>query len=95
MTGHSATLSVSLDIDWAHDEVVRDALALLEEYDVAADWLLTHDSPVLGEVCATGHRVGLHPNFNVLLQSGATGPAEGAEPLSAANARLLTAVRRV
>jgi hypothetical protein len=69
----SAPLCLTLDIDWAHDEVIADSLALVAESSVAATWFVTHATPVLADIRATPrHELGLHPNFNPLLD-GANG----------------------
>lgn len=63
------TFCLSIDIDWAHDEVILDCLEVIEAAGVAATWFITHDTPVLGRIRASGrHELGLHPNFNHLLE---------------------------
>lgn len=64
----SASLCLTIDIDWAHDAVVADTLALVAEAGVAATWFVTHATPVLADIRATPRQeLGLHPNFNPLL----------------------------
>lgn len=64
----AATLCLTIDIDWAHDEVIADTLTLIAEAGVAATWFVTHATPVLADIRATpGQELGLHPNFNPLL----------------------------
>ncbi len=63
-------LCLTLDIDWAHDGVIADALELIESYGVKATWFATHDTPELGSIRSAGsHEIGLHPNFNPLLDA--------------------------
>ncbi len=59
---------ITLDIDWANDEVIRDTINLLNEYEVAATIYLTHFSPAVEEIIKNPKFcIGLHPNFNSLL----------------------------
>lgn len=62
---------LTFDVDWADDAVVRDTIEVLESRSAAATIFATHDSPVLTGLA--GHprlEVGLHPNFNALLDAG-------------------------
>ncbi|HWA23854.1 MAG TPA: hypothetical protein VG735_15775 [Caulobacterales bacterium] len=68
-------LCLTLDIDWAIDEVIRDALALVNTHNVAATWFLTHETPVNAEI-ASRYEVGLHPNFNPLFEGGGDAAAD-------------------
>lgn len=69
-------LCLSVDIDWAPDAVIRDCLALIARSQVKTTWFATHATPVLDEIRATpGHEIGLHPNFNPVLQ-GQNGSAD-------------------
>lgn len=73
---HPPLLCLTLDIDWAHDSVVADTLAIIAEAGVAATWFVTHATSVLADIRATpGQELGLHPNFNPLLE-GADGSAK-------------------
>lgn len=68
-------LCLSVDIDWAHDAVIADLLDLFERHGAKATWFVTHATPVLADIRAAGrHELGLHPNFNPLLE-GAAGNA--------------------
>nr|WP_052232322.1 hypothetical protein [Methylobacterium sp. ZNC0032] len=70
-----AELCLTVDIDWAHDEVIADTLALVAEAEVAATWFVTHATPVLADIRRTSRQeLGLHPNFNPMLD-GAAGRA--------------------
>lgn len=54
---------VSIDVDWAPEEVIADTFALLEEAGVKATVFATHPSAVVAEMGRHGHEIGLHPNF--------------------------------
>lgn len=60
---------LSFDLDWAADAVLADTLDLLSSYDVRSTFLITHDTPMLKEMrthpCVD---LGIHPNFNPLLE---------------------------
>lgn len=58
---------LTLDVDWAHDEVILDCAHLIQDKEVRATWFFTHDSPMIGYLIDNGHEVGFHPNFNKLL----------------------------
>lgn len=61
-------LFLTFDIDWAHDEILKDTLNIAEEASMPATWFVTHATPVLNDIRAlTGQELGLHPNFNPLL----------------------------
>lgn len=61
-------LFLTLDVDWACDEIILDAVDLLLKADVPATWFVTHESPAL-DVLRTYQKfeLGIHPNFNFLL----------------------------
>lgn len=59
---------IPLDIDWAVDEFVHEAIDLLEELGITATWFATHSSRVLQRIRANDKfELGIHPNFNPLL----------------------------
>jgi hypothetical protein len=61
---------ITLDVDWAHDEVLKYSIDILEEYDVQATWFITHETKILGRLRENPNfELGVHPNFNHLLQS--------------------------
>ncbi|MEN5396085.1 hypothetical protein ABE612_01140 [Achromobacter xylosoxidans] len=67
---------LTLDIDWAEDFVLADTIALLERAAVPATWFATHPTPMLERIRANPlFEIGVHPNFNPLLFSGASGDA--------------------
>lgn len=59
---------LSIDIDWAHDDVLADTIDLVEEYRVPVTWFVTHDTPLLARLRShPDFELGIHPNFNFLL----------------------------
>ena len=59
---------LSIDIDWAHDDVLADTIDLVEEYRVPTTWFVTHDTPLLARLRShPDYELGIHPNFNFLL----------------------------
>jgi hypothetical protein len=62
-------LFLTFDIDWASDEVVHDTIDLVELAGVEATWFITHESNTLERLRANKKfELGIHPNFNFLLQ---------------------------
>lgn len=65
-------LFLTFDIDWASDEVVSYLINLLHEYGVKATFFATHVSDILTDLIGDDHfEVGLHPNYNFLLNGDA------------------------
>ncbi len=61
-------LFLTIDIDWAHDEVLVDTIDLLDRSDANVTWFVTHDTHLLGRLRANpNYELGIHPNFNGLL----------------------------
>ncbi len=61
---------LTIDMDWAHDDVMRDTHALISEIGVPSTWFVTHESPFLRELQADSQvELGIHPNFNSLMES--------------------------
>lgn len=61
---------LTVDMDWAHDDVMRDTYALLSGTGVPSTWFITHRSPFLRELQADSSvEIGIHPNFNALLEA--------------------------
>lgn len=59
---------LTLDIDWACDEVLADSIDLVERAGAPATWFVTHDTPLLERLRANDNfELGIHPNFNPLL----------------------------
>ncbi|MER1967972.1 hypothetical protein [Castellaniella sp. GW247-6E4] len=73
---------LTFDIDWAHDTVIEDTLALLEQYDVPVTWFATHRTEVLDRIRSNvKFDVGIHPNFNPLLEGSSGGASSAASVL--------------
>jgi hypothetical protein len=60
--------ALTFDIDWAPDEVIADTLELLAASGVKATFFATHKSPLLEGFDRERFEVGLHPNFNPILE---------------------------
>lgn len=59
---------ITLDLDWAHDDVLSYAIDLVEEAGIRATWLITHESGLLNQLRSNPlFEIGIHPNFNGLL----------------------------
>lgn len=62
-------ICLTVDIDWAHNEVLHDTLDLLAVHQARATFFATHETQVLEEIRSQNvHELGLHPNFNPLLE---------------------------
>ena len=59
---------LSVDIDWASDDVLNDTIDLIESFHVKACFFVTHRTVLLEKIRANPlFEVGLHPNFDPLL----------------------------
>ena len=64
---------LTIDIDWAHDEVIHDTADLLDQYKARATWFVTHETPALRRLENNpSFELGIHPNFNWLLEGKGT-----------------------
>ena len=80
---------LTFDIDWAVEGVLADTIDLVEQAGVAATWFVTHDSPILERLRSNPRfELGIHPNFNFLLEGDGRNGATAAEVLD----RLLAVV---
>jgi hypothetical protein len=69
---------LSIDIDWAHDDVLSETIDILEESGVKACFFVTHKTALLGRIRSNSmFELGLHPNFDLLLTGEATTSAMG------------------
>lgn len=68
---------LSFDIDWAHDDVIHDTLNILAAHQARATLFITHDTPTLKRIRSEDYELGIHPNFNPLLD----GSSETAEQI--------------
>ncbi len=70
---------LTFDIDWAHDVVLSDTIDLIEQAGVSATWFITHETPLLERLRTNPNfELGIHPNFNFLL-NGAKGNGTNAK----------------
>jgi hypothetical protein len=75
---------LTLDIDWACDGVLSAVMDLVEAAGVPATWFVTHETPLLARLRAIPQfELGIHPNFNKLLQAGDPGNGANAEEVLA------------
>lgn len=62
-------LFLTLDIDWATDRVIEDSIELVESLGLRATWFVTHATPMVDRLRANpDFELGIHPNFNFLLE---------------------------
>jgi hypothetical protein len=88
-TDWSGSPYLSIDIDWAHDEVLADTIDLVEEYRVPVTWFITHNTPLLARLRShPDFELGIHPNFNFLLSGDARAGRDAVEVVD----RLMTIV---
>ena len=65
---------ITIDVDWASDDVLDHAVDVLEQANAAATWFVTHDTPLLKRLRANPlFEIGIHPNFNPLLEGNGQG----------------------
>jgi hypothetical protein len=60
----SDPICLTLDVDWACEEVLEAAVERLQKAGVAATFFATHASPALSAAESDQIEIGLHPNFN-------------------------------
>jgi len=61
-------LFITIDIDWASDEVISYTLEKIKNKKIAATWFVTHETAILQDIRETPNQeLGIHPNFNKLL----------------------------
>lgn len=80
MNGHISTIDpdrpdtypapfLTFDIDWAHDAIIEDTLGLLKSADAQSTWFVTHPCGPLATMREDPSiELGIHPNFNFLLE---------------------------
>lgn len=62
------SIFITIDVDWAPDEVILDTLELLNKYNCKATFFATHNTEVFSSINEKDIEIGIHPNFNLLLQ---------------------------
>lgn len=71
-------LFVTIDVDWAGDEILAHTVDLLRRYALKCTFFATHISPLMRSVAAdSAYEIGIHPNYNDLL-AGTVPDAENA-----------------
>lgn len=62
---------ITLDVDWANDDVLGFAIDMVEDAEIHATWLITHESRWIDRLHENPlFELGVHPNFNHLLADG-------------------------
>ena len=62
-------LFLTLDFDWASDEVLEESIFRLEQAGAEATWFVTHATPIIERLRENPRfELGIHPNFNFLLE---------------------------
>lgn len=72
---------LTIDIDWAPDEVLARTLDMFSGAGVPCTLFATHDTPFLRGLDPSMFEVGLHPNFNSLLKGDSRRPEQLVAPL--------------
>lgn len=68
---------LTFDIDWAADEILADTMSLVAEKNIKVTWFVTHGSPTVSKIRENNAwEMGLHPNFNQLLNGEKRGSAD-------------------
>lgn len=61
---------ITMDIDWACDQVLEDTCDLIEYYDIPVTLFVTHNTDLLEKIRSNKKiTLGIHPNFNPLLEN--------------------------
>lgn len=64
------SICITIDIDWANDDVLADTITLLEKFSVPVTWFVTHETPLLDRLRSNPNfELGIHPNFNAKLHN--------------------------
>ena len=61
-------VAITIDIDWAPEDVIEDSLNLCEEFGVKATLFVTHESKLIKSRISSQIELGLHPNYLPMLQ---------------------------
>jgi hypothetical protein len=66
----SKTIFITMDLDWACDEVIEDSLNLIDDAGIPVTIFVTHQTSLLERMRKNSLiRLGIHPNFNPLLNN--------------------------
>jgi peptidoglycan/xylan/chitin deacetylase (PgdA/CDA1 family) len=67
---YEKSIFLTFDIDWAHDDVIKDTIEILAAENVKATFFITHDCDALNDLRLNrSFELGIHPNFNPLLNA--------------------------
>jgi hypothetical protein len=59
---------LTIDVDWASDEVIHETVEVIEAAGVKTTWFITHETPWIERLRRNPKiELGIHPNFNFLL----------------------------
>lgn len=67
IVGKQKLISFTIDTDWVHDEAIEETLLYFEQQDIPVTLFATHQSTLLSRLDRSKTEVGIHPNFNPLL----------------------------
>lgn len=74
-------LAISIDLDWVPEAIIADTLELLEMNSIKATIFATHPSNEINHCNKALFEVGIHPNFNFLLDGDTTKASNSKEVL--------------
>jgi hypothetical protein len=60
----ASQICISLDVDWAPDEIIKPVVEAMQHHGVKATFFATNASELLSGLDEDQFEVGLHPNFN-------------------------------
>ncbi len=63
-------IAFTCDIDWAAEEVIEDTISIFEKFNVPCTFFATHKSDAINNCSKDLFEIGIHPNFNNLLETG-------------------------
>ncbi len=63
------SIYITFDVDWAHDEIIKDTFDIIQEAKVSATWFITHQTKLIRDLRRNKNfDLGIHPNFENLLR---------------------------
>lgn len=77
--GGKKAFLLTCDVDWASDFVIDDTLNFFNSLGVRVTWFATHETELNEKILASNHEIGIHPNFNFLLNGNTGGLASSYE----------------
>lgn len=87
---------LTLDVDWACDDILSDTIDLVEHAGVAATWFVTHETALLDRLRSNPcFELGIHPNFNPLLDRRQNGDNRSAHDVLAEILRVVPEAKAV